>query len=71
VESLADSFEPERFKDEFRAKVEKLARQKARGKEVVLEERPREPAPVVDLMAALEKSLAASRRPARRQRKTA
>lgn len=66
VESLTDAFEPERFHDEFREKVEKLAEQKARGRKVVLEERPREETPVVDLMAALEKSLAAARRPARR-----
>ena len=71
VESLSEAFKPKRFKDEFRAKVERLAEQKAHGRKVVLEERPREETPVVDLMAALEKSLAGARRPSRKQRKSA
>jgi DNA end-binding protein Ku len=54
IESLEDSFEPEQYHDEFREKVQQLAEQKAKGKEVVFAEEPARPAPVVDLMEALQ-----------------
>ena len=44
-------------RDEFREKVEQLARQKASGQEVVLAAEPERPAPVVDLMEALQASV--------------
>lgn len=58
IDSLAASFEPEKYKDEYREQVLKLIEQKAEGEELVGE--PEEEAPrgkVVDLMAALEQSL--------------
>ena len=57
IESLEDSFQPEIYHDEFREKVEQLARQKASGQEVVLAAEPERPAPVVDLMEALQASV--------------
>jgi DNA end-binding protein Ku len=57
IQSLEDAFRPEIYHDEFREKVEQLARQKAKGEEVVLAEEPAGPAPVVDLMEALRASV--------------
>jgi DNA end-binding protein Ku len=61
IESLEDSFQPEQYHDEFREKVQQLAEQKAKGKEVVLAEEPARPAPVVDLMEALQASVEQAR----------
>jgi DNA end-binding protein Ku len=61
VESLSTEFDPAKYHDDYREKVLELIERKADG-EVI--ERPAEPAasaPVVDLMAALEASLAAAR----------
>jgi DNA end-binding protein Ku len=58
VEALRrPAFDPERFEDTYRARVEKAARAKARGK-VLPEERPAEArGTVVNLMEALQESL--------------
>jgi len=60
VKSMSGKFEPARFKDEHRAKVEALIRRKAKGQTI---EAPAEPQPsrVVDLARALEQSLATTR----------
>ncbi|MGZ3479302.1 MAG: non-homologous end joining protein Ku, partial [Myxococcaceae bacterium] len=57
VKSMTGKFQPARFKDEHRAKVEALIRKKAKGQTI---EAPPEPQPgrVVDLARALEQSLA-------------
>lgn len=57
VESLADEFRPERYHDEFRAKVEEAARKKAAGEEVVPAGAPEQPSNLVDLMDALQRSV--------------
>ena len=43
IESLEDSFQPEQYHDDFREKVQQLAEQKAKGKEVVFAEEPARP----------------------------
>lgn len=58
VESLSAPFEPEKYHDDYREKVLALIEAKADGEEIVTPEAPEQPAPVVDLMAALEESLA-------------
>jgi DNA end-binding protein Ku len=59
VESLAvDDFEPEKFKDEYRDQVLDLIDRKAAGEEIVAEPVVEPPAKVLDLVAALEASLA-------------
>jgi DNA end-binding protein Ku len=65
VKSMSGKFEPARFKDEHRARVEALIRKKARGQTI---EAPSEPQPrrVVDLARALEESLASARKSAPR-----
>ena len=61
IDSLADDFKPERYKDDYRDRVLEMIERKAEGQEVVVAEEEEEQAPVVDLMAALEASLAAAK----------
>jgi DNA end-binding protein Ku len=58
VNSLSAEWEPEKFKDDFRAKVLEMIEAKAEGNEIAIPEATEKAAPVVDLMAALEASLA-------------
>jgi DNA end-binding protein Ku len=58
IEALAGDFEPEKYHDEYREQVQDLIEKKAAGEEIVAEPLVEEPAKVVDLMAALEQSLA-------------
>jgi DNA end-binding protein Ku len=61
IESLSTDFEPEKYRDEYRERVLALIEQKAEGQEIVAQPAVEEPAKVVDLMAALEASLAAAK----------
>jgi DNA end-binding protein Ku len=61
IDSLADDFKPERYKDDYRERVLDMIERKAEGQEIVVAEEEEEQAPVVDLMAALEASLAAAK----------
>ncbi len=59
IDSLAsEHFEPERYRDEFREQLLGLIERKAAGEEVVTEPVVEAPAKVLDLVAALEASLA-------------
>lgn len=58
VEQLSGDFEPDRFKDEYRTAIKKLAKKKVDGKEITVSEEPEEKtAGVVDLMEALKQSV--------------
>jgi DNA end-binding protein Ku len=71
IESLSGAFEPERFRDTYRDRVLDLIERKAAGEEVVVEAAPAPDATsVVDLMAALEASVAEARE-ARKRHPTA
>ena len=61
IDSLADDFKPERYRDDYRERVLEMIERKAEGQEMVIAEEEEEQAPVVDLMAALEASLAAAK----------
>ncbi len=61
IESLSTDFEPEKYRDEYREQVLALIEAKAEGQEIVAQPATEEPTQVVDLMAALEASLAAAR----------
>lgn len=61
VENLAAPFEPEKFHNEYQQKLLDLIEAKREGKQVRAAPAPRL-APVVDLMEALQRSLAASGR---------
>jgi DNA end-binding protein Ku len=62
IDSLSGDFEPDKYHDEYRERVLQLIEQKASGQEIVVEEPTEEPTKVVDLMAALEASLAAAKK---------
>jgi DNA end-binding protein Ku len=64
VGALAGDFEPARYRDQYRDELLSLIERKAAGEEIVAEPAAEEPAKVLDLMAALEASLARAGRPA-------
>ncbi len=61
VDSLAGSFEPEKYTDTYREQVLGLVERKAAGEEIAIQPQVEEAAPVPDLMAALKASLDAVR----------
>jgi DNA end-binding protein Ku len=61
VESLSNEFDPEKYHDEYREKVLAMIEAKADG-EVIAPPEEQPVAPVLDLMAALEASLANARK---------
>jgi DNA end-binding protein Ku len=58
VSSLSGTFDPEKYRDEYREDLLALIDRKASGEEILVPDAPEEPAKVLDLMAALEASLA-------------
>lgn len=61
IESLARPFEPEKYEDTYRTAMLDLIEAKAAGEEIVVPTGGPEPEKVVDLMAALEASVAAAK----------
>jgi DNA end-binding protein Ku len=61
VESLSGEFEPERYHDEYREQVMALIQMKADGEEITAPEVEAERPKVIDIMAALEASVAAAK----------
>lgn len=61
IESLSQDFEPTKYEDGYRNRVLELIDRKANGEEIVVATSGPEPAEVVDLMAALEASVAAAK----------
>lgn len=70
IDSLAGHFEPEKFHDTYREAILELIERKASGEEIVAPAAAAEPDRVVDLMAALEASVAAAKE-ARKRHPTA
>lgn len=65
IEQLSsERFGPERYEDRYRLAVLAAVEQKIAGREVVIAERPEEPEPIIDLMAALKRSIEARQGPA-------
>ena len=68
VSTLSEEFHLEKYHDEFQARLSQLIEAKRKGKEVAAEPQPYR-APVIDMMAALKKSLektgAQAKKPAR------
>ena len=58
IEALADTWDPEKYHDEFQENLKKLIQAKLEGGAVAEVEKPKKLAPVVDLMSALKQSLA-------------
>ncbi len=63
IESMDSDWDPQRFHDTHRAKVEALIEEKRAGHEIVVQAGPEPAAKVVDLMDALNASIAAAARP--------
>jgi len=61
IEQLSTDFDPAAYRDEYREQVLDLIDRKAAGEEVAVQPAATAPAPVPDLMAALEASVAAVR----------
>ncbi|MBV9267362.1 MAG: Ku protein [Acidobacteriaceae bacterium] len=64
VKSLAGPYEPEKYRDSYREKLEALIAQKVAGKPVAGPEKTVRASTVVDITQALERSLAALKKPA-------
>jgi DNA end-binding protein Ku len=62
IEALAADFEPERYTDSYREALQALIEAKIEGRELVTPPRAEETGIVLDLMAALEKSVEAAKR---------
>jgi len=60
IEALAAEWDPSKYHDQFQENLKKLIKAHMEGKEVETIEKPKKMAPVVDLMDALKKSLAAT-----------
>jgi DNA end-binding protein Ku len=69
IDTLASSFEPERYHDEHRDSLMELIQTKAEGQEFVMPEPFQEPAQVIDLMSALEESVARAKGKPKKKRK--
>jgi DNA end-binding protein Ku len=57
IDSLTSDFDPDKYHDTYRERVLDLIERKAAGEEIAVAPEAPEPAPVPDLMAALEASL--------------
>jgi DNA end-binding protein Ku len=60
IDSLTTKWDASRYEDTYRTRVLKLVKDKAKGKEIVVDEQEK-PAPVTDLLAALEASVKEAR----------
>jgi DNA end-binding protein Ku len=58
IEALACSWDPGRYEDRFQKRLKQIVRRKGKGQTIEAPESEKEPAPVPDLMAALEQTLA-------------
>ena len=63
VDALADKFQPEKFKNQYQERLRQAIAQKVESSPVTQAESPVSRAPVIDIMAALQESLAKARKP--------
>ena len=58
IDALSCPWDPERYEDDYSKRLKKIVRRKAKGQTIEIpEDEEKEPSPLPDLMAALEKSL--------------
>jgi DNA end-binding protein Ku len=62
IESLTSEFDPTKYHDTYRERVLEMIEAKAEGQEIAVQPAEEDDAPVPDLMAALEASLAAAKK---------
>jgi DNA end-binding protein Ku len=77
IEDMSDEFKPEKYRDEYRERIQAMLEEKSKGQEITVaaQEAPRH-AQIIDLMQALKQSIEKVRPeqkviPARRKRKAA
>ena len=70
AKALIKPFRPEQFHDEYQKRVQQLVDSKEKGEVAPKQEKAKKLAPVVDLMAALKKSIAGAA-PSKKLRKSA
>jgi DNA end-binding protein Ku len=58
IEALSEEWDPERYDDRYRKRLQDVLRRKRKRQKIEAPEQRKEPKPVPDLMAALEKTLA-------------
>lgn len=64
INQMSGKFEPEKYKDEYYVKLKKAIKRKISGNEIVKAKENKEPARVINIMEALQKSLVTSKRKA-------
>lgn len=64
IGSLTASFEPEKYRDTYRERLESIIAKKVEGQPIIASEAPSRPTAVVDIAEALRKSLANLKKPA-------
>lgn len=69
ISSLSAPFEPGKYTDTYREKVEQMIAKKVAGQPVEVSERPSRSAAVVDITDALQRSLAALKKPVAREQR--
>jgi DNA end-binding protein Ku len=57
IEALACPWDPDRYEDRYQKRLKKIVRRKSKGETIEVPEEEKEPSPVPDLMAALERTL--------------
>jgi DNA end-binding protein Ku len=57
IESLGSDWDPERYTDCYRQRLQKVVEQKKKGQKVKAPSEPKEPKPAPDLMEALQATL--------------
>jgi DNA end-binding protein Ku len=58
IDALSCDWDPSRYEDSFQKRLRKIVRDKSKGKTIEVPDDEKPPAPVPDLMAALEQTLA-------------
>jgi DNA end-binding protein Ku len=61
IEALAADWSPDDYEDRYRKRLEKVVESKRKGRTIEIPEEEEQPAPVADLLAALEQSLQEAR----------
>jgi DNA end-binding protein Ku len=61
IEALAADWEPDDYKDRYRRRLRDVVNRKKKGQTIEVPEKEEQPAPVADLLAALEQSLEEAR----------
>ena len=61
IEALAVDWDPSQYEDRYRERLLDVVKRKKKGKRITVPDDERQPAPVPDLMAALEESLKAAK----------